>query len=646
MFRDKTIMIVFACLCFFLPTILYAAPGDFDTSFSGDGVVTYSQELSGGGEAVAIQPDGKIVVAGGIWLNSALNVLVLRYNSNGALDMSFGGGDGVVTYNRGRIDCGHAVAIQPDGKIVVAGESRRSTGTGIDLLIMRYNSDGTPDTSFGSNGIVTYNGGLSEAIARAIAIQPDGKIVVAGSNNLNILLLRCNSNGTLDKSFSGDGVVTYNYDGPPYGYGARAVAIQPDGKIVVVSKKWNGIDDDVLVLRYTSSGKLDNSFSRDGVITYNHSEGDYDCGSFGHAVAIQPDGKIVIVGEFGCVVPNPEIPNDSIVRKDISVLRYTSNGTLDKSFSGDGVVTYDYNPAFYDFGRAVAVQPDGKIVIAGSGGGDYGDVVVLRYNSNGTFDSSFGRGDGVVTYEGGGWGNAVAIQPDGKIVVAGTSINNDDTGSELLVLRLIGLPPAEGCVVVIDGMHIASIVIPDYPDDFSHYLRDSINAYWSGLIENKVGEIDYFAWSRNIYDTEETVAKLSPILEGLTILTKKANSPLVILSHSWGTVLAYLAVSQNSNIYVDKFISLGSPLNAQSQTAKDITESYVGEVRPLSNVKIWDNYWANCDKISGKIDSANHNAQIKTDYIDNIFGTCHAAYYEDYNVWQKILLEVYSTGTK
>ena len=206
---------------------------------------------------------------------------------------------------------------------------------------------------------------------------------------------------------------------------------------------------------------------------------------------------------------------------------------------------------------------------------------------------------------------------------------------------------ANGTVVVIDGVHIKSILDPDYPPDFSKYLYDSINDYWTSLIEAEVGQIKSFPWSRNIYDTPEYVQVLSAYLETLSSENKK---PLVILSHSWGTVLSYIAISNNSNITVNKFITLGSPLNAQNATVHSFTRETlsgfnIDQINQLANVKNWFNFWAPCDPISGQISVAD-NTEIDTNYLDNELMTCHGAYYGDYDVWQNILLLVYLDMTE
>jgi uncharacterized delta-60 repeat protein len=420
---------MFGRITVFIPLLLvmisgftYAAPGDLDTTFnSPNGVVTYD----GGrgrdyGSALAIQPDGKIVVAGGSYTSPRpYDVLVLRYEADGSPDNGFGT-KGVVTYDGGSRDWGWGMALQSDGKIVVTGftdnpVSRRD----FDLLVLRYNADGSLDNSFGTNGIVTYDGGSGIEYGRAVAIQPDGKIVVAGGTGTvyygDLLVWRYNADGSLDKSFGTNGVATYGETGNDF---AWAVAIQPDGKIVVAGESSNGSDQDALVLRYNTDGSLDSSFGTNGISTYDSGSGH----DYAESVAIQPDGKIFVAG-WGW-------------RWDLLLFRYNADGSLDNSFGTNGIVAYQGEEGDC---VAVAVQSDGKIVAAGStyNGTDV-DVWVLRFKTDGSPDHSFGT-DGVATYDGGdsneyAW--KVAIQSDGNIVIAGEG--NNGSNYDVLVLRLIG----------------------------------------------------------------------------------------------------------------------------------------------------------------------------------------------------------------
>ena len=420
MFGRITVLI--PLLLVMISGITYSAPGDLDTTFNPPyGVITYDGGIRRDwGGAVAIQADGKIVVAGGSFTNPrSSDVLVLRYNADGSPDKSFGT-NGVVTYDGGSIDSGWAMAIQPDGKIVVAGNTHTvGSGRDYDLLVLRYNADGSLDNSFGADGIVTYDGGSEHEYGRAVAIQPDGKIVVAGGTGIvsygDLLVLRYNADGSFDSSFGTNGVATYRGTGNDFAWSA---AVQPDGKIVVAGESSNGSDQDVLVLRYDADGSLDHGFGTHGVITYDSGSG-YD---YAESVAIQPDGKIVVAG-WG-------------QGWDVLLFRYNADGSLDHSFGTNGVVAYEGEDGDC---IAVAIQPDGKIVATGlTYNGRDADVGVFRYNADGSPDNSFGT-NGVATYDGGGsneyvW--AVAIQSDGNIVIAGEGNNGSDY--DVLVLRLIG----------------------------------------------------------------------------------------------------------------------------------------------------------------------------------------------------------------
>jgi len=418
----------------FIGSVL-ATPGDLDPAFGTGGLVT-TQFGSGDsyGFAVALQADGKIVVAGRAYNGSDYDLALARYNSDGSLDTSFSG-DGEVTTDFGSgDDWGHAVAIQPaDGKIVVAGTASYN-GSNADFALARYNGDGSLDTSFSGDGKVTTDFGSGIDCIYAVEIQPaDGKIVVVGDasngSNFDFALARYNSDGSLDTSFSGDGKVTTDFGmGDDSG---MAVAIQPaDSKIVVAgyAYKFSGFHGnfDFALARYNGDGSLDTSFSGDGKVTTDFVN---SVDEEGEAVVLQADGKIVVAGysqDF----------SDSPFDNDFTLARYNSDGSLDTSFSGDGKVTTDFN-GDNDSAYAVALQADGKIVVAGQANNvsDFAydiDFALALYNSDGSLDTSF-SGDGKVTTDFGDWdyGFAVALQPDdGKIIVAGYSgspyANNGD----------------------------------------------------------------------------------------------------------------------------------------------------------------------------------------------------------------------------
>ena len=412
-----------------------AAPGDLDNSFGTNGLVT-AQVVTGArneGQQVAIQADGKIVVVGtgGIG-TSNIQFAVARFNSDGTLDETFGNpaNPGTVAFSFGTAGGGnnraYAVAIQSDGKIVVAGESGTTT---VRFAVARLKPDGSFDPDFGSDATIPgrvlfqFVSGRPEK-AFGVAIQQDGKIVLAGgtgvgTDNERFAVARLNSNGTLDTSFSGDGRVVVD---PPIGTGfgerANAVALQTDGKIVAVGvTNINApANEQFAAVRLDTDGSLDASFGSGGKVSTTVTTGTDD-GAW--AVAIQGDGKIVAAGFAG-------IPGS---QADFAVVRWETDGDPDNTFgvgstSATGTVTIPFS-GFDDVGRGVGIQSDGKIVVAGYQGRPTVNetFAIARLNLDGSLDSSF-SGDGKTTTSitPGGRDGALwmAIQADGKIVAAGT----------------------------------------------------------------------------------------------------------------------------------------------------------------------------------------------------------------------------------
>ena len=387
----------------------FAQAGSLDLTFDTDGIVTTLNIGMGASvRSVAMQNDGKIVVAGYTLTSSSNDFALARYNSDGSLDLSFDT-DGIVTTDfGGNNDRGYAVTIQNDGKILVAGQTYISSI--YDIAIARYNSDGSLDLSFDTDGKVTTDFGNSEESINAVAIQNDGKIVVAGYSKIgsseDFALVRYNTNGSLDSSFDTDGIVTTTIS--VSGEVANSVAIQSDGKIVVAGYSITNFNADFALMRYNTNGSLDTGFDVDGMVftaigTNNER---------GNSVAIQTDGKI-LVGGYSYIGSN----------NDFALVRYNSNGSLDPSFDADGKVTTPIGTS-QDAGNSMALQNDGKIVVAGHTiNGSKTDFALIRYNTNGSLDISFDTDGKVTTTIGASTdrANAVAIQSDGKIVACGSS---------------------------------------------------------------------------------------------------------------------------------------------------------------------------------------------------------------------------------
>ena len=391
--------------------------GTLDSSFGTGGTVTTDFGASAGAASVAVQPDGKIVAAGTVSsLFSFTDFALSRYDTDGRLDASFGVGGKVTTDFASFFDFASSVAIQQDGKIIVAGGAVISPFS--NFALARYNSNGTLDASFGAGGKVTTAFGQVSAQASSVAVQQDGKIVVAGVANIDggedFALVRYNSNGTLDASFGAGGRVTTDFDLVGQGFSfafASSVAVQPDGRIVAAGDAQLNGGRNFALACYNSNGTLDASFGTGGKVTTNFSGSTFD--DFANSVAVQQDGKIVAAGG---------------VRTsggfDFALVRYNSDGTLDATFGTGGKVTTDFaSPS--DFAFSVAIQQDGSIVAAGGTftgpDSDSFHSALARYNSNGTLDASFGTGGKVTNIFGGQRDglSSVAIQQDGKIVAAG-----------------------------------------------------------------------------------------------------------------------------------------------------------------------------------------------------------------------------------
>lgn len=377
---------------------------------------------------LALQPDGKIVVVG-VAGDSSFNsdFAVARYNSNGTLDTSFDG-DGKVTDDiDGDEDSANTVALQPDGKIVVAGQAVDGFFGDADFAITRYNSNGSIDTGFDVDGLVTQDFDFNFDEATGAVIQPDGRIIVAGTARISgsgfsdddFAVVRLNSNGSLDSSFGSNGTVETDF-GPGDDSVTKAL-LQSDGKLLVVGAAENAFgDEDFAIARYDANGDLDTSFGLDGRLTT-----DFGSGNDGVIDAVlQTDGKILAVGK-ATVNGNA----------DFGIARYNVNGTLDTNFGNGGKVTTDFGFGG-DNAAAVMLQPNGKIIVVGTvSGSSVSQVGIARYISDGRLDSSFGNGGKLISDLPNGAIAGGAVLQDGKLLVAGGTFNGSN--EDFLLLRYV-----------------------------------------------------------------------------------------------------------------------------------------------------------------------------------------------------------------
>ena len=403
-------------------------PFGLDPTFGTGGKAT-TTAFGGDRSSMALQSDGKVVLAGGTFTDFVL----ARFDVDGTLDDSFGPGGTVTTDIGGEFSQEEAlgVAIQPDGMIVVAGYTSRD-----DVTVARYRPDGQLDDTFGTAGVVT---GIAVGIANDVTIQPEGEIVIAGRAPLavpqgddfeDLFVARLLASGGPDPSFGLSGQVVTNVGG--LNNQAENVVVQPaDGKIVVSGSSLNpgssgvGIDHHTDLARYLPDGQPDPAFGAGGTLTLD--------AFVGADLAIQPDGRLLLVGTADTTPPGS--PPGSVT--ELSVMRLEPDGTPDATFgdNGNGTVNVSVtrlsSPSGVpgrDIGAAIALQPDGRIVVAGSTGGFNSNFAIARLLADGTLDTGF-TDTGVMTIDFFGFtdvAEAVTVTDDGNIVVAGLARDNVD----------------------------------------------------------------------------------------------------------------------------------------------------------------------------------------------------------------------------
>jgi len=419
-----------------------AADGDLDPTFgTGGQVMTDFNRSTDIAFAVALQPDGKYVVVGTTYTNndySGEDFAIARYNTDGTLDTTFGRGGKVRTDFPGLAAVVSAVVVQPDGKIVVAGGAFPDFTFLGDFELVRYNPDGSLDTSFGSGGIVTTSFPGQGSYAFALALQSDGKIIAAGTDfvnfssednsNTDFALERYNPDGTPDTTFGNGGQVTTDFDG--FNDDVFSILIQADGKLVAVgSAKTPATFYDFAAVRYLANGTIDTTFGVAGKVRTDFGHADFDQA---RSAALQPDGKIVAAGTT--------IFNNGL-SEPFAVARYNTNGTLDTTFDSDGKLQINFG-SFDQTAYKVLLQPDGKIITVGYPNTESSDsdFLLARCNTNGSLDTTFGVGGKVRTsfgdLNGGAYG--AVLQPDGKIAAVGFQATSTNRFAEFALARYLG----------------------------------------------------------------------------------------------------------------------------------------------------------------------------------------------------------------
>lgn len=407
------------------------APGVQDTSFNGGTQFTSVAEGEDYATALAVQADGKVISAGRTSTAAGgHDIAVVRFQRDGTLDTSFGNGGKVTTSVAAGTDADEAsaIAVQADGKVVVAG-STDNGANGLDFALVRYNADGSLDTTFGTGGKVVTTMGASTDRIYAIAIQTDGKIVVGGdtyagtATGVDFALARYNTNGTLDTNFgTGGKVVTpvHALSSRDSVYALRLQTIQGEQRIVAV-----GGEGDFIAARYSANGQLDASFGSGGKVSALF--GSTIGGAY--AVVEADGGKLVLAGG---------------IQNNVALARLNADGTLDAGFGTGGTLTTALSATNWSGATALVRQADGKLIAGGwvYEVGSSANFAAVRYTADGTLDAGFGNAGKVITPVASSSrsdsGRALVLQADERVptvraLQAGEA--NEGGGNQFALLR-------------------------------------------------------------------------------------------------------------------------------------------------------------------------------------------------------------------
>jgi len=332
----------------------YLANGSLDTTWNGTGKVITAIGIGDDyARAMTLQPDGKVLLAGYCWNGTNYDFCAARYLANGALDSTWNGTGKVITPIGTSDDVATSMTLQPDGKVLLAGNC--GNGANYDFCAARYLANGTLDTTWNGTGKVITAIGSDNDFANSMALQPDGKVLLAGYRgngaNYDFCAARYLANGTLDTTWNGTGkVITAIGSDNDF---AAPMTLQPDGKVLLAGYCWNGTNNDFCAARYLANGSLDTTWNGTGkVMTAIGSDNDSAV-----AMTLQPDGKVLLAGYCSNGTNN-----------DFCAARYLANGTLDTTWNGTGTspgTVITPIGSGNDAARSITLQPDGKVLLAG-----------------------------------------------------------------------------------------------------------------------------------------------------------------------------------------------------------------------------------------------------------------------------------------
>ena len=477
---------------------LSAQDGTLDISFDGDGMLTSDINLATDkGRAMAVQADGKVIVAGHTTVNDTNHICLIRYQENGAKDSSFGN-LGIVITNLSIHSSAHDIAIQDDGKMIVVAQ-----GTG-RFLALRYLSNGSIDSTFGNQGQVNTAIIGNNAFANEVILQADGKIVLGGSvrnsgwDGYAFALTRYTSTGQVDSTFGQFGIVITDIV-PGGGLSAldqlKALALQPNGKIIAggVSGRHFGLS------RYLIDGSLDPSFGNGGMLTTSISQTGNEVIN---SLEVHPDGSI-FAGGFSV---------DTL--SNFAIVKYQANGNLDSSFAQHGISITRLS-ADRDGIEDMIIQPDGKIL---AGGviieNNFPAFAIARFDSLGNLDQTFGQGGFVQTKVDGKMSSlaSISLQADGKIIAAGTGGEHPNT--DFILARYSSSITADD--PMISDLHEIKV----FPNPFSDelYIHAPIASLLTiSIIDMRGIQIKYIPLQSNSY-TEKVKISTSDLAQGIYMI--------------------------------------------------------------------------------------------------------------------------------
>ena len=489
---------IFTISIFFLSIKAYTQPaGSLDPTFgTGGKVITSITNGSDKANGVVIQTDGKILVAG----NSSSSVtgkdfVCVRYNSDGSLDNTFGN-SGITTTDiqLGSDDVANSISIQPDGKIVLAGYT--NNGSDKNAAIVRYKIDGTPDSTFGTNGIVItdFDNSQSDEI-RVVKIHSlSGKIIVGGSTQINTthakpVVARYLSNGTIDSTFNTTGIRLLWITALDYQYlfSLEDLIVQSNGKISAIG--WRDFptlayDDDYWACRINSDGSMDNTFSTDGVNTYN---GSFNGSDNGYSMLLKPNNNFIGVGG-GAI---------NSIYTDFTLFELNSDGT-----SGSVSNSTDFGALSEDIAYGLAEDINGKFVSGGSAGSSTArSFAITRVSPGGSNDNSFDSDGKTTTTFGANAMNEcfeIAIQSDNKIIAVGY------TGNDFAIARYLG-----DAVPDLNNFQLQSPANAAVNQNYSNLVFNWTDAFGATGYELEIDTTATFTGTPQTYNTVTSAKKLT-----------------------------------------------------------------------------------------------------------------------------------------